>query len=543
MRALLLSALLAPVAAWAGSNVRYALVIGNNHGSTQENVLEPLKHAERDARALADKLVQLGNFQADRIEVVLGESREEILRAAARLAQLHKKDREALGQLPTLFAFFFTGHGLSGRLLTSDGALDGEDLGRIFAQMDARLSLAFVDACYAGSLDLDSLKAKGAMATPGFNPIRELPKEVLDAEGMMWFVSSQSGELSYEDTDLGGLFTHFLVEGFTEAPKDRVGVSLENLWEYARQHTSAYAAQYGRRQNPERIVRKLKSRSPTYLSFPSARTASLVFDASVQGNFLLQYEDAALVESVFKQRGQALEVKAYDGDLVLTRLADAGGPLGSQRISLPKSSQVRVRPPDVDPQLQSVGFVESPIRMKGSSAELVFSQARSGTVLAIGPLYRWSFTAPDLLGTSHNLGGSIQVLHGHLSLGVSLSVGRGGERFDAWGYQTDQVAGEVGAAYGLNVSALRIDLEIAAGPRAWIVTYDDLTRLNAFGAWFGGGARFQLGVPFQKPWVIFQARVAPGLGLSRATPAADSKMYVYFAPMVEVGVSLPIVLN
>lgn len=526
----------------AGSNVRYALVIGNNHAG-DDTLLEPLQHAERDALALADQLVSLGNFQKDRVEVVVGGDRRSIFAAAQRLALRHQQDRAELGPLPTLFAFFFTGHGVSGRLLTSDGGLDGADLARIFTQMDARLSLGFVDACFAGSLDWEALKAKGATATPGFNPITELPKEVLDAEGMMWFVSSQSGELSYEDRDLGGLFTHFLLEGFTSAPQDGVGVSLENLWEYARQHTSTFAAQHGRRQSPERIVRQLKSRSPTYLSFPRARSASLVFEPSLEGNFLLQYEHAALVEKITKPAGHSLEVKAYEGDVVLSRIAATGGPISAQRLKLGPGARVQVRPGNLQPERVSVGFTEESIRTKGTPSGLAFSERKGQTVVSVGGAYRWAWPSANLLGSMHTAGAQVQVLRGHFGLELSVTGGTSAEAFESWSYRARQISGQLTGSVGSAFGPVRLELELGGGPRVWLVDYGDGSSRTPLGAWLGGGVRLQLGLPFDRPWVLLQARAGMGMGVSPATPQADQRLYVAPVPVLEAGLAVPFFLD
>ncbi|MBL8955354.1 MAG: caspase family protein [Myxococcaceae bacterium] len=533
---------LVPQAASAGSNMRYALVVGNDHAGGEPD-LEPLQHAERDAAALAEQLVRLGNFQKERVELVTGADRRAVLAAAQRLALRHRQDEAELGPVPALFAFFFTGHGLSGRLLTADGPLTGEDLAHVFTEMGAHLSLGFVDACYAGSLDWDSLKAKGATVTPGFNPITELPREVLEAEGMMWFVSSQSGELSYEDRELGGLFTHFLLEGFTAAPQDGVGVSLENLWEYARQHTSTFAARHGRRQSPERIVRQLKSRSPTYLSFPRARSASLVLDASLEGSFLLQYEQAALVEKITKPAGQPLEVKAYEGDVVLSRVAAAGGPIAAQRLKLEPGSRVAVRPAALKAERNAVGFTEESIRTKGATAGLAFAERRAQTVLAVGGGYRWALPTPNLLGAMHTGGLHVQVLHGHFSLDLSLATGSASERFEAWSYRAQQISGEVSAAYGLNLGPVRLELEVSGGPRVWLVEYGDGGRKSPGGGFAGGGLRAHLSLPFDRPWVLLQARGGYGVAFAPATTSSDRLTYVTGMPVFEAGIAVPFFLD
>jgi hypothetical protein len=531
---------LVPIVALAGSNVRYALVIGSNRGVSDKTELEPLQHAERDAAALAAQLVRLGNFQPDRVALVVGGGRKAILDAANRLAQQHQKDQAELGPLPTLFALFFTGHGVSGKLLTSDVPLDGADLAEIFARMAAQLTLAFVDACYSGAIDWEALRAKGATPTPGFNPIAELPKEVLESEGTMWFVSSQAGEFSYEDQALGGLFTHFLLEGFTHAPQDGIGVSLENLWEYARQRTATFAAKNGRSQNPEKLVRRLKSRSPIYLSFPTERTAALLFDAAIEGTFLVQYEQAALVENIVKPAGQPLEVRTYEGDVVLSRLGGAGPEVPTQRLSLAKGSKVLVRTGVGGPVIHGAGFTEVPIRSKGGLTDLSFTEGASETVLGVGGLYRATWVAGTVLGATHVGGGELQLSRGALGLSLGVSGGEGGASFVAWSYRLRQLGLDLFGGYGFELGGFRIDLEAGGGPRFFEVLYNNGVIRSPVGAWLGGAARVQLGLPRDRSWVLIQARLGMGAQLAPGLAAGDPRLYAAPAPILEAGLAFPL---
>ena len=112
--------------AHAGSSVRYALIVANDHGVAPPGVvLADLEHAEREALVIRNRLVRLANFDdsADRVVVLRGKTRAEILAAAKALAEQHRDDRAVLGDVSTLFAFFFTGHGLEGKLLTRDAPL------------------------------------------------------------------------------------------------------------------------------------------------------------------------------------------------------------------------------------------------------------------------------------------------------------------------------------------------------------------------------------------------------------------------------------
>ena len=119
----------------AGSPVRYALIIGNNYGNAPKGVdLPDLKHAENEIRTLRNKLVSLGHFDESgkRTKVLAGKTRNNILQAAQELAKQRRQDQKLLGGASTLFVFFYTGHGLEGKLLTADQPLTGIDLAKIF---------------------------------------------------------------------------------------------------------------------------------------------------------------------------------------------------------------------------------------------------------------------------------------------------------------------------------------------------------------------------------------------------------------------------
>ncbi len=159
----------------ANAPVRYALIIGNNRGNTPSSVTLPdLEHAEAEARKVRDRLIDIGNFSQNQVALVTGKDREQILKAAKKLANRHKKDRKKLGSVPTLFLFYYTGHGLEGKLLTSGDPLNGEDLGNIFEEFDATFTVGVFDACFSGNLDLKRLRSKGIRVLHGFNVFEQL---------------------------------------------------------------------------------------------------------------------------------------------------------------------------------------------------------------------------------------------------------------------------------------------------------------------------------------------------------------------------------
>jgi hypothetical protein len=536
----LLGALVASPAQ-AGSHTRYALVVGNDYGRAPELSLPNLRHAESEARRLRQQLIEWGGFHPDRVVLLNGSGRVEVLAAAARLAEQFRRDRLELGPMPTLFAFFFTGHGLAGRLLTADEPLTGSDLAAIFGQMQASLTVGFIDACFSGSLDLEALRAKGVLPTPGFNPITELPAELLASEGTLWFVSSRPEELSYEDEQLGGLFTHYFIEAFSQAPGDAIGVTLDDMWEHARRRTRARAALFGRSQTPEKFVRRLKAQGPVYFSFSRERRARLLFDPEVEGTFVLQYEHGALVEKVVKTAGRSLEVAVYEGRLWLGQVEGAEPErYPSRQFEVRRGDAIRIRPRGQEPAGEGPGYREVPIRSKGQLTGLELSQTVPGAWFLLGVDYRFNLVDPRLVGAGHGLVLGGYLAHGPLSASLDLSWARRASARETWSVEMDEFGLGLGAGYGFALGGTRLDLE--ARGSLWIdrVRYASGAWRTPLGCFLGGGLRFWLPLPLDGPWVVLQARVALGARLAEGLTLADRAHHWAFEPSFQLGLLLPL---
>ncbi|OGQ82893.1 MAG: hypothetical protein A2289_07390 [Deltaproteobacteria bacterium RIFOXYA12_FULL_58_15] len=521
-------------AAAAGSNARFAIVVGNNHGHTDAAQLKNLLHAEREARRLRDHLVDLGNFDRNRVELLTGASRQQILDAADRLAKRHAEERKALGDTSTLFAFFFTGHGLGGELLTATDPITSEDLRNIFATMDATLTLGFFDACYAGQLDIHS---KGAVATPGFNPIEALPREILNAQGTMWFVSSQPDELSYEDEKLGGLLTHFFIEAFTLAETTGVGVPLENMWEYARSRTRAHAARFGRTQTPAKLVRQLEARGPLYLSFPKRRTASLAFDAAIDGEFLVQYEQGALVEKVTKAAGSELELPMYPGPISVVAM-DTNATIS---LTLPANTRVRIQPEDLTLPKFIPGQRDSPIREKGELPGLLLTIPKDHVDLGLGAHYGLSLSGADFRWPTHYVGAHLWGIYGSWTLNLEASYGYGGQDLPSWSFAIDEIGARAYLGYGWNLGhAAHLEIDVGAGPSWQWTSYNSGRNETSTTMWLGSGLRLFVPIPTGNPVVVAEMFAGVGHGWSQQIAARDTHTYGSFQPFLTFGLARPL---
>ena len=519
-----------PVRAAGGTISRYALVVGNDVGLAPGLSLPALRHAEQDARDLAELLATYGKFDPERIVVVTGADRLTILAAAARLAALRESDRAQAGEVSTLFAFFYSGHGLRGQLLTPGDPLEGADLGAIFRGMDAAFSLGFFDTCYAGSLE-----AKGAAYVGPVNPLSGLPEDVLRAEGAIWLVSSKPDQVSYEDPEMGGVFTHYFKEAFVAAEADRVGVSLDRMWEYASEATQAHAERHGHEQTPQKKVERLRVEGPVYFSFPTTRSARLLLGEETQGTFVLRYPGSALVERVVKAKGAPLSVAVPSGPLHIAYPRTGDEPKTIWRVTVRDGETLRVRPGEPPPGGREPGFARTRLVGKGEEGPLVLETDAPRGELAIATEYSFRPTTTGVLGAPHSFGLGVDGAVGRWSFGGRARFGFGSADFGNWGL--DQLAWglDLEAGYALlTVAHFRLDALLGvSGDRVTVDYRGDAADRTVY----GGAIR-----PALRAWLTFdtitdvfvragaQVRNAPGV-------AADDDGR-YWSTHVEVGVGV-----
>ncbi len=465
---LVLVVLLAPAPLYA-MTLRYALIIGNNRGFDAETTLPPLRHAEAEASRLRERLVELSNFHPspERTVLLKGATRSQLRRAVEALAATKERDLARLGKADTLFAVFFTGHGLRGRLLLDDGSLSGAELGELFRQMHADFTVGVFDACYSGSLDPQMLKEKGIDPTPGLNLFRELPQEILSAKGSVFFVSSGPDQPSYEDERLGGVFTHFFIEGLSSAQRDGPGITLERIWHYAREHTVEYTAARQRRQSPQQYVASLAAGGPLYFSFPLERSATLILGAAVSGTFVLSYAQGQLTEIVEKPAGAPRELAVFPGNARLLLLRD-GEVAAQDELTFARGASVVVRS-DLDPMpTASLGRVSEPLWEKGFGGErLQAVRVALGSSLLAGAGYTFGAFETGVVAPRHAPYLTVRLDRGAISAAVRLALAVQEERFASWGHTTMAPTAEGQLGYAFDVAALRLALRgLAAVGRA-----------------------------------------------------------------------------
>ncbi len=471
----------------AHATVRYALIVGNNHGNTEDGThLPDLLHAEDEAFRVRDKLIQYANFSKKNISVLTGKRRKEIIVEAEKLAALHRRDKETLEDVPTLFMLFFTGHGLNGELLTADEPLTGTDLGAIFKAFSATFTVGVFDACFSGSLNLKRLRAKGIHVLHGVNVLEQLPRELLNSAGTMWFTSSQPDQISYEDVKLGGVFTHFFLEGMEKADRTGFGITIESVWEYARSRTQSYTGSLGRPQTPQKMVRDLTSTGPVFLTFPAKRDATLVFEPDVSGRFILRYKDDLLVEVIDKVAGQKMKVPVYATDITMVQV-DAKGAT-RQLFSVMPGNEIRVSNRVGWRRYKGMGRQEETLRSKGEQLEhLVLSEPVNKATGLLDVGYSAAIKNTHSAVPINNVAAGLRIYYGNLFARPHAQFGRRSESFPAWGYAVNRI--DVGLQIGPTFEAKRIQLSGFADTR-WIhqaIDYRDGKERTADGLSLGGG--------------------------------------------------------
>lgn len=227
MRLLALALALWLVPAAASASSRFAVVVGNNAGSSSK---PKLWFAERDAERFAQALVELGEFSRDAVVLLRGAD-SEALAAALAEAERRLTAARATGQ-STLLLLFFSGHAASGGLELGDERFRFERLRAALQSSTADARVAIVDACESGALT----QVKGARAAPEL----DFPLPSDGAKGVAFIASTAIGEAAQESATLGGSFFTFHLDGALRGAADADGdgqVTLIEAFRYTSSRT------------------------------------------------------------------------------------------------------------------------------------------------------------------------------------------------------------------------------------------------------------------------------------------------------------------
>lgn len=223
----LLLALLALGAAPAAADgiERYALIVGNNLGARHET---PLRHAQADARKLAEVLGDSGGVPADQLVVLLEQDAVAVKDA---LEALHARisGRRRRGGGDVLLVVYYSGHGDATALHLGDSRLKLRELERLVDATPATARVLVVDSCRSGQLT----RAKGGRP---IQPFAVRFDDRLATRGLAIITSASASENAQESDALGGsFFTHYLVSGLRGAAdaNDDGRVTLSEAYRHA----------------------------------------------------------------------------------------------------------------------------------------------------------------------------------------------------------------------------------------------------------------------------------------------------------------------
>lgn len=445
--------------------LRYAIVIGNNVGVDQggQQPFPPLKHAEREASKLRKQLVGLSNFDASnkRTRLLLGGGRDQVAAAFRSLAAQKAKDEALLGDVDSIFLLYFTGHGQEGRILLRDGPLTSKALSNLFNLINADFAVGVFDACYAGGL-YGALAEKGIDPTPGYNMIEELPNEVLSAKGSVWFVSSGSGEPSYEDDQIGGVFTHFFIEAMSKAEQEGPGITLDQIWKYARGQTISFTAARNRHQIPEQIISQMRVKAPIYFSFPVKRSATLSLSEKLAGRFTLSYADGHLTEVFEKSAGERQDIAVYPGSAKLVLIGDDNERQAESSFYVSPGGKILLHTLSESDPAPALGQRAKTLWTKGIGLhhEVQGTSVAPGISLVGGVGYEASFAVEELLNPRHLFGVPIRVDLDHVFFGLKILFGYDRRSYAAWGYRAHLVGSRLFAGYAWDAGPTRLGVDL-----------------------------------------------------------------------------------
>jgi hypothetical protein len=206
-------AILVAVLTWVGvapdvaaAVVRYAVVIGNNDGASDE---QRLRYAESDATKLGSVLSQLGRFPPENTIVLHGESPEVVRRVLIAVNDRIRSDTND-GDEAVLFVYY-SGHADAEHLHLGDEEFSIRTLRQLVRGSSANVRMLMLDACRSGALT----RVKGVRTTKRFDVKLD---ETLDHSGMVLLTSSSASEDAQESDELrGSFFTHYFVSGLLGA--------------------------------------------------------------------------------------------------------------------------------------------------------------------------------------------------------------------------------------------------------------------------------------------------------------------------------------
>jgi len=288
-------------------------VAGNNYGGSAR---VPLRFAEEDANRLSRVLIELGRFDKDQVQLMLGASAAELLKAIRTTAANSQKSADSDG---SLFLFFYSGHADGESLLTGDDRLGITELKQAVEASGADVSLVILDACNSGA----AVREKGGRSAPSFLRFNESPR----AKGRIILTSAAASELAQESDEIGSsFFTHYLVSGLM-GDADRSGdrrITLEEIYRYVFDRTVLRTADTMPGVQHPAFLYDLEGEGSIILTDLNNENTGIMLTENSTGNYLVfDSERLSVVAELDKHKGEMHLLPLSPGKyLVKKRLAD-----------------------------------------------------------------------------------------------------------------------------------------------------------------------------------------------------------------------------
>ena len=140
------------------SVTRYALVVGQNRGSSDTQLL---KFALRDAEKIAGLLTSLGGVAPEEVVLLLSPTADAFRQG---LQSIDRRIRESRAEFTELF-IYYSGHADDRGFQLGDEILPTQEIQTYLEQVAATVTVVIVDACHSGAF----VREKGGKRVPALD--------------------------------------------------------------------------------------------------------------------------------------------------------------------------------------------------------------------------------------------------------------------------------------------------------------------------------------------------------------------------------------
>lgn len=314
MNRLLLALLLllaAPSVAQAGT-VRVGLFVGNDVGFGPD---EPLQHAEREARDLADVFITMGGLTRERTHVLQGATAQQV-RDAVLTIEAQTREIEAAGD-DVLLLFYYSGHATREGLHLTGTLLQMDFLRRWLETSEATARIAFVDACESGTL----------ARTRGGTPVEAVEIAIDDSllqSGLAIVTSTGPLSVARESDQFGGgVFSRALMSGLRGAADgDADGdVSLEETYNHVFSQTVLSTAAHSTGVQKPEFRFAMEGVGQVVLTRIADTAAALVLPEELEGVYtVVSVGNGQVVARVDKDAGELRRLRLAPGRYLVRKV-------------------------------------------------------------------------------------------------------------------------------------------------------------------------------------------------------------------------------